>query len=67
MLIPYRRNITPSPSKEFRLPLEKEKYKVFSAKICSTQPPFKTLTSKVSKENKTFTILIFVQIYSSNL
>ena len=24
------RNITPSPSKEFRLPLEKEKYKVFS-------------------------------------
>ena len=38
--IPYRRNITPSPSKKFRLPLEKEKYKVFSAKICSVEPHF---------------------------
>ena len=67
IFIPYRRNITPSPSKEFRLPLEKGKYKVFSAKIHSTQPPFKTLTSNVSKENKIFTILIFVQIYNSKL
>ena len=43
IFIPYRRNIIPSPSKEFRLPLEKEKYKIFSVKIRSTQPPFKTL------------------------
>ena len=32
--------MTPNPNKEFRLPLEKEKYKVFSAKIRSAQPPF---------------------------
>ena len=46
------RNITPSPSKEFRLPLEKEKYKVFSAEIHSAQPHFKTLMSKCPKKIK---------------
>ena len=63
----YRRNITPNSSKEFRLPLEKEKYKVFSTKIRSTSLPSKTLMSKCPKKNKTYTILISVQVYSGNL
>ena len=48
--IPYRRNITPTSSKEFRLPLEKGKYKIFLPKIRSPQPPSKTLMSKCPKE-----------------
>ena len=67
IFIPYRKNITPSPSKEFRLPLEKKINKIFSAKIHSPQPPFKTLMSKCPKKNKTYTTLISVQVYSSNL
>ena len=53
-IIPYKRNITPSPSKKFRLPLEKEKYKVLFTKIRSTQPHFKTLMSKCPKKIKLF-------------
>ena len=67
IFIPYRRNIIPSPSKEFRLPLEKEKYKVFSAKFVLHSLPSETLISKCPKKNKTYTILISVQVYSSNL
>ena len=52
--MPYRRNITLSPSKEFWLPLEKEKYKFFSAKIHFAQPHFKTLMSKCPKKIKLF-------------
>ena len=66
MFIPYRKNITPSRSKEFWLPLEKGKYKVFSPNsFCSTS--IQNPNIKVSKENKTFTILIFIQNYSSKL
>ena len=39
----------------------------FLCQICSSQPHFKTLMSKCPKKNKTYTILIFVQVYSSNL
>ena len=67
IFIPYRRNITPSPRKEFRLLLEKEKYKVFFSKFVLHSLPSKTLMSKCPKKNKTYTILIFVQVYSSNL
>ena len=66
IFIPYRKNITPSPSKEFRLPLEKEKYKVFSPKFVLHSLPSKTLMSKCPKKNKSYTILISVQVYSSN-
>ena len=45
--------MTPSHSKEFRLPLVKGKYKVFFAKFVL--------------HSKTYTILIFVQVYNSNL
>ena len=67
IFIPYRRNITPSPRKEFGLPLEKGKYKVFSAKFALHSLPSKTLMSKCPKKNKTYTILISVQVYNSNL
>ena len=44
--------MTPSPSKEFRLLLEKVKYKVFSAKFVLHSLPSKTLTSKCPKKIK---------------
>ena len=46
ILIPYRRNITFSPSKEFRLALEKGKYIVFFAKFF-----LHSLHSKPSRES----------------
>ena len=49
------------------LPLEKEKYKVFSAKFILHSLPSKTLMSKCPKKNKTYTILISIQVYSSKL
>ena len=49
------------------LPLEKGKYKVFSAKFVLHGLPSKTLMSKCPKKNKNYTILISIQVYSSNL
>ena len=40
---------------------------VFSVKNSFYQSPFQTLTSKCPKKIKIFTILIFIQVYSSNL